>query len=386
MLENTISNVPENEEKDIITCYFCGCVIEDIECAEYTYISSYNNEKEWVCDSCLDNEYFTCDCCGNRCLNDEGRECEGDYLCEDCIENHCCECEDCGRLIYTDNAYWVNRRDCYLCENCYDSDNDERIDCIEDYHYYNTDKGYLMANDEEMTQFIGFGFELEVEAPDFDACRDTAEALHDKFNRELMLEKDGSLTDYGFEIITRPMSLKYYENEGKELLKEVTSLCLSNGCLSDKTRTCGLHIHVSRAFFDNDEQIDKLCYFYEVHYKELMKIGRRKETSYCLPFFDTERDITFEDIKDTNKTSTRYHAVNLATGNKPTIEFRGFKGTLNLYTLYASIDLVLTLCRNAKTIPLEELDNSYLWLKGIKPETREYILKRNTFINELAGE
>jgi len=50
----------------------------------------------------------------------------------------------------------------------------------------------------------------------------------------------------------------------------------------------------------------------------------------------------------------RYRAINLQ--NTHTVEFRLFRGTLKLNTLYATFQFVDTLCRFAKNIELKDID------------------------------
>ena len=105
------------------------------------------------------------------------------------------------------------------------------------------------------------------------------------------------------------------------------------GYLSHQTKTCGLHVHVSRkAFGDTEMQQDKciarVLYLFENHWTELLKFSHR--TQYQLNQLAARygyREYP-EEVLENAKTGNygRYTCVNL--NNSETIEFRIFRGTL----------------------------------------------------------
>jgi len=134
---------------------------------------------------------------------------------------------------------------------------------------------------------------------------------------------------------------------------------------SHDTRTCGLHCHVSRAFFgcDTDEQdlhIAKLILlinkFWESH---IITFTRRNpiqlnrwaaKPSVTIEENDTEADIV-DKVKNT-RYAGRYQGINLQ--NVETVEFRMFRGTLKLNTLLATLQFVDCICRYAKAMKLSD--------------------------------
>lgn len=73
--------------------------------------------------------------------------------------------------------------------------------------------------------------------------------------------------------------------------------------------------------------------------------------------------------------SSRYHAVN--NSNSYTVELRVFRGTLNAETFVATVDFAYNLVKNAKDVV--DFKNVSEWLKGMRPETIEYIKSRGAF-------
>jgi hypothetical protein len=95
-----------------------------------------------------------------------------------------------------------------------------------------------------------FGIEIEVEARD--NLRESAEYAHQLESMDLAyLKHDGSLNN-GFEIVTHPMSHDFFKNEATRLLCSNGRSAYQEGIRvkSWDTRTCGLHIHISRTGFN----------------------------------------------------------------------------------------------------------------------------------------
>lgn len=75
------------------------------------------------------------------------------------------------------------------------------------------------------------------------------------------------------------------------------------------------------------------------------------------------------------------HYVALNNGNYHTFEYRLGRGTLNAWSFFAWIDLVLTITKNARRITIEKVTSNDLlsWLGGIRESTAKYIYKRGAF-------
>jgi hypothetical protein len=80
-----------------------------------------------------------------------------------------------------------------------------------------------------------------------------------------------------------------------------------------------------------------------------------------------------------NKSQNHYVALN--NGNRATFEYRLGRGTLNAWSFFSWIDLMLTITKNAKRITVNKVNSNDIvsWLGGIKESTAKYIYKRGAF-------
>ena len=82
--------------------------------------------RNWdiVCLQCIDNDYFTCQCCDEFYPNDQKHETHGwDFVCDTCRNEEYFYCHDCGWLFHNDDSHEYN--DDYYCYDCIDRARDE---------------------------------------------------------------------------------------------------------------------------------------------------------------------------------------------------------------------------------------------------------------------
>lgn len=352
-------------------------------------------------------EIHYCDCC-DCVLEEPGTSVDDQLLCEDCVEEHCVTCEHCGETIWAENS--VSDDNICLCTGCFDTHYYRCESCghivSENDVCWHNDLAYCESCSEEMTEeieeygykpdpvFYGtserfFGVELEVDdgGKDNDNAR-TLKGIANRSKEHLYIKSDGSLED-GFELVTHPMSLVYHQEKmpWEILLSEAVSM----GYRSHQTSTCGLHIHVNRnAFGDNqaeqEEVISRILFFVEKHWNELFTFSRRNrynmERWSARYGFEKTGKAILEKAKDSGY--GRYTAVNLRCYH--TIEFRLFRGTLRYNTLIATLQLVNHICDVAISLSEEEI-NSMSWSSFVsritESELIRYLKERNLYINDL---
>ena len=327
-----------------ITCEDCGAIIRE-------YTATFIEDAEtYVCTRCR-SHYHRCDRCDQYYTEDAMHfDTCGNQWCDSCYEDSY-TCEDCGEFVWYDDAIEINDR--YYCESCASSHRGP----VHPYGYkpepifYDTNKDAL---DDDPTLYMGV--ELETDDGEFYEVEE-----HD----HVYYKEDGSLSDSGVEIVSYPASLDYHMNNlGWD---EICSDFLNWGYLSHKAHnSCGLHVHVNRNFFgvtaaEQDLHIAKVVLlvsrFYDSH---LERFARRSSAQWARKpdVRVTNADVTDNEIvKNINqrvRDTGRYVAVNLQ--NRNTIEFRLFRGTLKVSTLYATLQFVDTLCRFAKKMELREVD------------------------------
>lgn len=358
-------------EEEVRICDYCGRVLAE---GEGTPV-----DDELLCDDCVEEHCVTCDHCGETIWEQNSVSDEDTCLCQDCFNAHYYRCESCGQIVPESIVCWHG--DLPYCERCFDEFEDE----IEEYGYKPTPIFY--GNGKRY-----FGVELEVDEGGKD--NDNAAALKSIANvheENIYIKSDGSLKD-GFEIVSHPMTLEYHTEEmnWKEILREAVSM----GYRSHQTSTCGLHVHVNRnAFGDNqteqEDVISRILFFVEKHWNELFTFSRR--SSYNMSRWSARFGFekTGKQILEKAKSGCngRYVAVNL--NNYHTIEFRLFRGTLKYNTFIATLQMVNHICDAAISLSEEGID-AMNWSEFVssieEPELIQYLKERRLYVNEYVME
>lgn len=348
-----------------IICEECGQVLSEEHKPQFF-------DGKFYCKECLDEITAVCNDCGNRFLLEEIIENEYGTYCLRCDENYT-TCDYCGDRISIYNSYHVGSHiycyDCY-CDNRAINSYDYKPEPI----FYGTDNFYM-------------GVELEIDRGGEDD--DNAERLLDIMNgsrRKIYCKHDGSLND-GFEVVSHPATLEEHKTtfNWEALMEEA----LDMGYKSHDVSTCGLHIHVNRNGFGNsieerEKNIAKVVYFVEKHWVKLKQFSRRtdRQLEDWASRYGVESTVrkTYEKAKGNGR---RYVAVNLLPTN--TIEFRFFRGTLNYNTFIATLQMVHKICTFAMNHKNKDIERTS-WSNFIKdftePELIQYLKERNIYTVE----
>ena len=248
---------------------------------------------------------------------------------------------------------------------------------------------YQTKNDVENPLYMGFELEVDKGGYSYKVASDVCKMLENK----VYCKSDGSLND-GLEIVSYPATMNFH-TEQKETYEKVFKYLMDNHYKSHDTTTCGLHIHVNRNFFgSNEKEIDlniaKILFLFEKYWDNFAKFSRRSEEKlndwarrYNL---DIKKDLiaNLERAKDEDE---RYFAVNLT--NRMTIEFRMFKGTLNIDTFIATLQLIDCVCNFVKIIDIDKLQQQACFERIVKSnfkELNEYLQKKNLKLVFFEGE
>lgn len=337
--------------------YYCDDCIDELcigyceDCETYHHENNlYFIDEHCVCRDCVEysGNYFQCHDCGEYHTSDEAHDCyNGDYyVCSYCVERNYTYVECCDTYVSQDDAYYDDYEEVYLCSHCHNND-------IYDYHEFSNWQTQKLEN-ENPPFYIGFELEIENTKRDYD---NSSLARFVKNSYPVICSRDGSI-DYGFEIVSHPLSYNYIvENQDK--LKTMLNGLGEKGCESHNPGTCGLHFHVTHPH--NDDIIDRIILIMETYKQELIAFSRRTSSqidSWCKFLSDIKEESDCKSlyfIKKNKETSSRYMALNLTNYN--TIEFRLFRGTLNFDTFMASVELVnniVTLCSDLN-IPVSDI-------------------------------
>ena len=215
------------------------------------------------------------------------------------------------------------------------------------------------------------GVELEVEFKN----RDGKSKWSDKAKSNwFYCERDGSLNDFGVEIITIPMNPKDIKSRKTwEPLIE----CLSDKAKSWDSPRCGLHVHIGREILGSNpeqqsETIGKLLYLYH-HFVNGTTMNTRifgRDRAYNEKDGKTREGdavaalgsvvLKLKEVKDTLKkgiieksSSDRYFDINLMNSN--TIEFRKGRGSIKASRIIMVVEYCEMMCKYAKSAKWEEI-------------------------------
>lgn len=352
-------------------------------CREYFDYGS-TTEVEGVCPECFEGMYGRCEECGGFAKNDDLVATSGGRgLCPRCARRvafHCVECggwHECGSVHSI-----VNRSGERVCEGCQegyercgrcgdwyrrsemvDRDDGDAMcfscaddaDCVGIQSYYYKPSPVFHRGAGETDGSLLLGVELEIDEGDRGlAAVRIAEACG---NDWLYIKHDGSLPS-GMEIVTHPISpVVMLSEEGRAMWRSVTDIARSAGMRSHDAGTCGLHVHVNRDYFGKSETARlmaelKLLGVADRFFEPLAIFSRRKRDRLERWANRLELPRSHDgwrkraEVAHSMGSNDRYHAVNIQ--NSATIEFRLFRGTLRLDTLFATFEFVSGLCALAK--------------------------------------
>lgn len=296
-------------------------------------------------------------------------------ICNACWnDNNWTTCGCCGCAIHNEEAYYNEDRDEWYCESCWEDNQPRELD---DYgHTY----GMYFRNSSEVDEpepelYLGVELETECGSDGSANCmaRDIKQALDKRF---VACKYDGSLND-GCEIVSQPFTPWYHLNEGREeYWSKIFEQCDNWNATSYHSGRCGLHIHISRSYLDNDDAVFRLDRMVQNHRDEFLRFSMRgSNTSYCE--IDTDYRFGIKDSDSADEKAYKYKkeafrkgkycAVNIE--HSQTVEIRLWRGTLNEHRFYATLEMTTGMAFVAHDYTNEFIENC-TW-----DELKEAILK-----------
>ena len=377
---------------------------------------------EDLCPDCVDrdNDIRHCEHCGNNYSTSDGMEEVYDedtrdyvgYWCDDCIQEHQGYWDDEDEREYvkiggTMQQYLIEDgvlargqgKDCHECsespEGCCERHMKEKIKEINkeattlwvydtkrrNYHEGSHNRfkrlKYRMPNEHP---YLYYGIELEVL---WDGMKGTYDRVTEEFIRAtegmFVAEYDRSVDErgqqlghfIGAEFISRPTSYKrWIDKDTITKLEKGMKVLEKYGAFQPQDEGCGLHVHMSLAFFEKNTKKTKsniksdMDWFFQYFQKEIEQISRRKYTKYCASKAfrlkhanDNNRENTMFGIKGkiqlekgeltkSQGSGITHHDCIIQT-NK-TIEARTFKSTIDVKEILATIEFCRGLAHAAR--------------------------------------
>ncbi len=364
-------------ENDYVIDYagdiYCESCSENLsyceKCNEYHNSDDFvkiENIDEYWCAGCAESHAYRCSDCGDWVSDNYGDDTT--YLCQLCYENSYFRCDDCDEIYHIDDMYSTDFG-CY-CEYCY-NENHAHNDLIHDYSY-TPDLNFQSSNNETAKVLPYLGFELESGglSSSYD-CNNIAEKITENNDDIFYLKEDGSIPNYGFELVSHPITLKRHkELDWQNILVTMSNNGLKSHGLGEES--CGLHVHVSRNFLTPYKWI--LLDWLVSKYQDKFELLARRQENHWAKFKKNSN----ESVKDTyGKSSCRYQAVNFC--NYHTVEFRLFRGTLKYSTFMATLELVDALVHWAKQFSI----NNIMQTKDAFVDFQKYVLTHQNLYNNL---
>jgi hypothetical protein len=354
-------------EYDSLVCDNCVQICErcDSVGSSNDVFCTVDGNEIW-CESCTERRAHWCERC-------EAYNSDTSFYISDASEYWCQPCAD-------SSAYWCDDCDEYNAEGCDRCSDDRSADgsrLIHDYSY-RPDAIFHSTKDDER---LFFGIEIEVEA--LDDLKESAEYAHQLESMDLAyLKHDGSL-NHGFEIVTHPMSHDFFKNEAGDFFRVMEGLRSQKGIRvkSWDTRTCGLHIHISRTGFSGGAHMHRflnLVYtnpdFYSTlagrtsdqwaKFTDIYKREYKRDANGERIYLDDSRGYeietkrTFMHKLDNERNSDRYSAVN--TLNRETLEMRIFRGSVNGDTIKSQLDLAHASVEYTRNLTVQDVTQGAL--------------------------
>lgn len=313
-----------------------------------------------------------------------------------------------------DGCNWIGECETCLANQAYNREYIETHLFIYDktyrgYHadYHDRFKGLFLRLPNEHP-YLYYGVEIEVE---FDSSCVTVYNNDDYYDDEedgdnweiqeilnkfseitegmFVYEHDGSL-DNGVECISRPTSYAYWTHpDTVKKLEAGLEFLRSKGAYIHQPDTNGLHIHLSRKFFDNGRTnlenrqtaYESFDWLFQKFQPEIERLGGRKYTNYCASKADklkrsliddnyTVRQYNVEtEIKCKLKKGGRlpegdhYSAVNLTS---KTIEARVFKSSTDYKEILSCIEIVRNMAHTVRDEDIKRTLDDILHTKDNK--------------------
>jgi len=315
-----------------------------------------------------------CERCDDYAYEDGCRSIEGvGIYCEQCVDNYTFWCESCEDT-YSDNyaryevadigVYWCDgccQDNANWCEGCDQYNRDECGSCdgggsVYPYSYKPNPIFYGESKNK-----LHFGIELEMEIRDGELV-DSSEYIMEMMGDFVYLKEDSSINTggyKGFEMVSHPATLEYYASN-KNLWITLDYLRKVHNARSWDAKSCGLHIHISRAGFKSGSHTHRFLSLIYKNSDKMMKLGGRsshyakfndvyKYDEYDRPYFTLAHKVAHP----SNGMTERYSAVN--TQNEHTLELRFFRGTMNPEGVLSAIQLAHATVEYTRDLTLSDV-------------------------------
>ena len=162
---------------------------------------------------------------------------------------------------------------------------------------------------------------------------------------------DSSLSDDGIEIVSHPFSWNFWKTYGQSIYDTLFSTIRNSGYYSAEGSETGMHIHISKRAVKKSHLLKLLWFIYES--PNFIELIAQRSSYFGMATYDSLLGYTPDTFKlkvskltsvakrRFSSNAERYTALNMEPSES--IEFRIFKGTLNIMTLSKAIEFIHSL-------------------------------------------
>ena len=303
---HTINICEDCNKQYIDICRKCGNAYE-----KDRLFDIFNNGNCYCVNCLFDSGYKICHNCKKWSNNIVSIHNNYDY-CSNCLSDLNIEtfrCSSCGKH-YLQDRYGKNNN-CITCVNA-------ELREVRNYSY-KPEPRFFKVSSEYDNLYLGVELEMGyVNEPNI-----VNDFVAEYSNNFFYMKKDTSIPIYGCEIVTQPATLKKHLNS--KYWKPLLEASKEYGFNASNNK-CGIHVHVSRTFFNSDDISLLDCFVNS--YDFWKKIARRE--SHYSEYLNKDEDSWGRQI------TNRRCALNLS--NTETVEFRIFQGTLEYDEIMAYLE------------------------------------------------
>ena len=228
------------------------------------------------------------------------------HICFSCYDEYR-ECNYCGEM-FRPGAY-----DNFCCQECaeeYEREHRSSEDVIHRYSY--TPDEWIYHSTGNCERY--FGIEIEVKQS---SSEEDVEWLNKDEDEYMCFQKYDSSISNGTEVVFHPQTRDYFDRRGYSWITELYDNFSYLSCGTNSRIGSGMHVHISRTAFNDDNSIKKFCELINIKYeKSLTEFSERTAD-------ELEEWAMFHPEEPMQGEWDRYTAVNLR--NDDTVEVRIFR-------------------------------------------------------------
>lgn len=318
-------------------CSQCGDEVSEDESDSTYYTAPCELENHFnglYCGLCAESYLRVCEHCELTIRKEDAMVIDRSIYCLPCYDAHFFLCESCGTVTSREEmCSVVGDDDGMYCGSCCaeaeDEDEDEEFNLI---HNSSTDVLDFCLKLGSPIDGVYYGIELEVET---EKRSESAEYFLGLLDNYAIIKEDGSLSN-GWELVTAPATIEIHKKElAKRFLSEREAI-REYGLSSATTKTCGMHVHISRGPLTN-LQIGKMQVFlHNPANRSFIEVIAQRNPEVYASFAGQKK------VVDVLKGSdSRYTALNLQNDN--TVEVRIFRGNLRVDRVFKNLEFCAAL-------------------------------------------